>query len=79
MNENKVSEKKNKKGKKKSIMGLFLSRQERDEDYIPELRAQWDGMDFRERLLFIIGSSIGLAFFIGALVLVYMILSTMVR
>jgi hypothetical protein len=77
MNGKKFSEKKNKKGMNNSIMGLFLSRQERDEDYIPELRAQWDGMDLRERLLFIIGSSIGLSLFIGALVLVYMILSTM--
>lgn len=65
------------KEKKQSLLGSFFGKQERDKDYLPDLRSQWDSMDQRERVQFVIGGILGLVLFVGALIGVYLLLSTM--
>lgn len=72
------SEKKQESDKDKSIFGLLFSRQERDEDYMPELKSQWEQMDSPDRIKFVLGGIVGLLLFIGALALVYFLLSFMI-
>lgn len=63
------------KEQRPSILGGFLSKSKKDESYFPELKAQWHGMDHGERIKFVLGAILGLALFIGALVLAYFILA----
>lgn len=60
--------------KDKSLLGSFFAREERDEEYIPELQSQWESMDSGKRVNFILGAVIGLVLFVGALILVYYLL-----
>lgn len=61
--------------RKKTILELFFTRSERDKDYIPDLTKQWSAMDTPQRIRFVFGAVVGLIIFIGALLLVYFILS----
>ncbi|HEY9122011.1 MAG TPA: hypothetical protein VIM80_03360, partial [Brevefilum sp.] len=57
------------------ILGAFFTREEPDKEYLPELKDQWATMKKGERIKFAIGAIVGLAIFIAALMLVYMIIS----
>jgi len=62
---------------KKTLLGAFLTREKPDQEYLPDLKNQWVSMDKGERVKFILGGVIGLIIFIGALILVYLIISAM--
>jgi len=68
-------EEKPKKKPRKTILGAFLTREEPDKEYLPELKNQWTSMERRERLKFIIGGLVGVLIFIAALVLAYLVIS----
>jgi hypothetical protein len=72
------SEKPSNKGKRKRLSGWFVTREEPDKDYLPDLKSQWAHMDSAERVKFVIGGIIGAMLFIGALILVYWLLSAMI-
>ena len=64
---------------KKTFMSFFFSRQEPDEDYLPDLKSQWQKLDKREKITFVLGGIAGLILFIGSLVLVYLVIAAIVR
>jgi hypothetical protein len=66
------------KEKKKPLSGWFFTREDPDKDYLPDLKSQWALMDTAERAKFVIGAIVGAMLFIGALILVYWLLSMMV-
>lgn len=66
--------KKNQKREKKSLLGMFLAREEPDKEYMPDLKNQWGEMAPGERIKFILGALVGLIIFVGALILVYIAL-----
>jgi hypothetical protein len=72
------SEKPPNKVKRKRLSGWFFTREEPDKDYLPDLKSQWADMDSAERVKFVIGAIVGAIIFIGALMLVYWLLSAMV-
>lgn len=77
-----MSKKKSPAGKQKSshnksILGSFFGRQERDETYVPELKTQWAQMETGARVKFVLGALLGLILFLGALTLVFLLLSSM--
>lgn len=78
MGDKQGSEKKQRPDKDKTIFDLLFSRQERDQDYMPELKSQWEQMDNPDRIKFIIGGIAGLLLFIGALALTYYLLSLII-
>lgn len=65
--------------RRKGLLGWFVTREEPDKDFLPDLKSQWMQLDKSERFKFIAGAIVGAALFIGSLVLVYLLLSTMVR
>lgn len=62
------------KEKRNSLLGWFVSREEPDKDYVPELQSQWASLDIAGRIKFLIGALIGAILFFGALYAVYIIL-----
>lgn len=68
---------KQKSSQKKTILGSFFGRQERDETYMPELKEQWRKMETGARVKFVLGALLGLILFLGALTLVYLLLASM--
>jgi len=66
------------KEKRKPLSGWFVTREEPDKDYLPDLKSQWAHMDSTERVKFVIGAIVGAMLFIGALILVYWLLSAMI-
>jgi hypothetical protein len=79
MSEPERSEDSPKNQKKKTLLGWFVSREEPDTDYMPDLKSQWGSMNRNERFKFIAGGIVGLVLFIGALLLVYVLLSAITR
>lgn len=69
----------NQKEKRNSLLGWFMTREEPDQDFIPDLQSQWSQMDFPGRVKFVVGIIIGAVLFFGALYVVYLILSIMAR
>ncbi len=67
----------NQKEKRKSLLGWFVTREEPDQDFMPELQSQWGRMDFASRVKFIVGAIVGSVLFFGALYVVYLMLSAM--
>ena len=66
------------KGKRKSkLLEVFLTREEPDEDYLPELKAQWESMETGERIKFTIGAVIGLLIVLGGLFLVFLLITAL--
>lgn len=63
------------KNQRKSLFGWFLAKGEPDKDYLPDLKSQWKKMDRGNRVKFILGSMFGAVLFIGAILVVYLILS----
>jgi hypothetical protein len=76
--EQKETKEKSHDKRRKGLLSWFFTREEPDKDYLPDLKSQWNKMDTSERIKFIAGAIVGAAFFIGALVLVYVLLSAMV-
>lgn len=74
MQKNKKSEEKTQKNRKGTLLGSFFSREEPDKDYLPDLQKQWHAMGHGERIKFILGGLVGLFLFIGALLLIYLII-----
>jgi len=62
---------------KKSFLRSLFTKEEKDETYFPELKEQWQKMDRKERLKFLLGAIFGLILFISALVLVFLIINAM--
>jgi hypothetical protein len=75
-NENANRDKK-KKTKKRTILGSFFTREEPDEDYIPELKLQWGAMDQGQKIKFILGGIIGVILFVAALTLAFLVISSL--
>jgi hypothetical protein len=67
-----------KKGKRASLLSWFVSKEEPDKDYMPDLKSQWAKMTTPDRVKFILGGLIGLILFICALLLVYLILGALI-
>jgi len=67
------------KDKRRSLFGAFFSKPEKDEEYLPDLKAQWEKMDRNEKRKFVIGAIVGLILFIGALSLTFFVLSSFAR
>ena len=65
------------KEKRNSLLGWLISREEPDQDYVPELKTQWAQLDLAGRIKFIIGANVGAFLFFGALYVVYLVLSAM--
>lgn len=78
MNPQTGSQKPPNKENKKNLLGWFVSREEPDKDYLPDLKSQWTNMNRPERVRFVLGAIFGAVVFIGALVLVYFILAAIV-
>jgi hypothetical protein len=66
------------KEKRKPLSSWFVTREEPDKDYLPDLKSQWADMDSAERAKFVIGAIVGALLFFGALILVYWLLSAMI-
>jgi hypothetical protein len=62
---------------RKSIFDRLFAKPSRDETYISDLKAQWASMNRADRIKFVLGVIIGLALFIGALLLAYLALSSL--
>lgn len=75
MQTKKKPEEKPKKKPRKTILGTFLTREEPDHEYLPELKNQWASMESGEQVKFIVGGLVGLIIFIAALVLAYLVIS----
>ncbi len=67
-----------KKTKRTSLLNWLVSKEEPDKDYMPELKSQWAKMTIPDRVKFVLGGLIGLILFIGALLLVYLILNALI-
>ena len=78
MPEDKKDSKKLDGDKMNTFFGRLFSRPQRDETYISDLKAQWVELDKSGRVKFVIGAMIGLALFVGTLVLAYWVLSFLV-
>lgn len=59
------------KRKRPTILSALFSPREKDEDFLPEIKAQWGSMAGKERLLFVLGALLGLMLFAGAIMLAY--------
>jgi hypothetical protein len=64
---------------KKSFLASFLGKQEPDKAYMSDLKFEWQNMDQKQRVKFVFGAVFGLVLFISALIIVYIILSAMMR
>ena len=64
--------------RKKTLLGWFVSREEPDTDYLPDLKTQWADIDRPDRIKFILGGIFSAVLFIAALVLIYFILAAIV-
>lgn len=64
--------------KRNSLLARFITREEPDREYMPELETQWAHMDPVGKIKFVLGAIVGAILFFGALYLVYILLSTMV-
>lgn len=62
---------------KKSVLGIFFCKEEKDKTYFPELKDQWQSMERKDRLKFVLGAIIGLILFVSFLVLVFLALNAM--
>jgi hypothetical protein len=67
----------NQKKQKRRLLDIFLTREEPDENYLPELKSQWNAMDNRERVRFILGALVGLIIILGGMFLIYYLISAL--
>jgi len=77
MVEDKKSKDNSQKKQKRRLLELFLTREEPDENYLPELKAQWNAMNNGERIKFIFGAIVGLIIILGGMFLIYYLISTL--
>ncbi len=61
-----------------TLFGRLFSRSSGDQAYISDLQAQWADLDRPDRVKFVFGALLGLALFVGALLLAYWVLSSLV-
>jgi len=62
---------------KRRFLDIFLTREEPDEDYMPDLKNQWTSMDQKDRIIFILGALFGLIIILGGLILIYILISSL--
>lgn len=65
------------KPKRNSLLGWLMTREEPDQEFVPELQSQWARLDIAGRIKFVFGALIGAVLFFGALYVVYLLLSAM--
>lgn len=61
--------------KRPSILNVLFTRPERDREYMSDLNSQWDQLDRRGRVKFIVGAVFGALVFFAALGLVLWVIS----
>jgi hypothetical protein len=79
MKNNKITEEKQADKPKRSFISIFFGKQEPDKAYMSDLKLEWQNMDQKERIKFVLGAVFGLILFISALIVVYIFLSSMMR
>ena len=79
MKNNKSTETDQKGKPKKSILRAFFGKKEPDKAYMSDLRYEWQNMIQKDRVKFVLGAVFGLIIFIFALIMVYIVLSRMMR
>ena len=77
MPEDKKSKDNSRKKQKRRLLDIFLTREEPDENYLPELKAQWSAMNNGERVRFILGALVGLIIILGGMFLIYLLISAL--
>ena len=77
MPEEKNAKDKNQKQKKRNFLDTFLTREELDDDYLPDLKTQWNAMNNAERVKFVLGAIIGLMIVLGGIVLIFLLISAL--
>lgn len=77
MSEEKKSNDKDQNKSKRNLMDLFLTREKPDEDYIPDIKDQWDKMDTGQRVKFILGAVLGLLIVLGGIILIIFLISAL--
>jgi len=77
MPEEKNAKDKNQKQKKRNFLDTFLTREEPDDDYLPDLKTQWNAMNNAERVKFVLGAIIGLMIVLGGIVLIFLLISAL--
>ena len=77
MPEDKKTKDNSRKKQKRRLLDIFLTREEPDENYLPELKSQWNAMDNRERVRFILGALVGLIIILGGMFLIYYLISAL--
>ena len=75
MPEDNKSNDKDQSKSKRNLMDLFLTREKPDEDYIPDLKDQWDEMNVGERIKFVLGAVVGLLIVLGGIILIIYLIS----
>ena len=77
MPDNSKESKNQTENQQKTIFSRLFSRPSRDETYFSDLKAQWVKLNAPGRVKFILGALIGLALFLGALLLAYWALASL--
>ena len=77
MSENKKSKNDKSNKKRRGLMDFFLTREKPDEDYIPDLKTQWNAMNNVQRVKFILGAVVGLTIILGGIVLIFLLISAL--
>jgi hypothetical protein len=67
----------NQKRQKRKLLDIFLTREEPDKDYIPELKDQWNTLKNRERVKFVFGAFVGLLIVVGGIILIILLISAL--
>jgi hypothetical protein len=74
MPEGSKSNNNNQKRQKRKLLDIFLTREEPDKDYMPELKAQWNTLNNRERVKFVFGAFVGLLIVVGGIILIILLI-----
>lgn len=74
MPEDKKSKDRNQKKQKRKLLDIFLTREQPDEDFMPELKAQWKTMNSGERVKFVLGAVVGLLIVLGGIILIILLI-----
>jgi hypothetical protein len=61
--------------KRPSILSVLFTRPERDTEYMSDLNSQWDRLDKKGRVKFVVGAIVGAIVFFAALGLILWIIS----
>lgn len=79
MKNKKITEEKQSDKPKRSFISIFFGKRDPDEAYMSDLKLEWQNLDQKERIKFVLGAVFGFIIFISALIMVYIFLSSMMR